>query len=56
MLHAAKITAVTAVDLYTDPDHLHQIRQEFARKTGPNGYRCPIPDTMQPPRYEPEAE
>jgi aminobenzoyl-glutamate utilization protein B len=54
MMHAAKITAVTAVDLYTDPDHLVRIRQEFERKTGGNGYRCPIPDTMQPPRYSPE--
>jgi aminobenzoyl-glutamate utilization protein B len=54
MMHAAKITAVTAVDLYTDPDHLVQIRQEFERKTGPDGYRCPIPDTINAPRYEPE--
>jgi len=56
MMHAAKITAVAAVDLYTDPDHLRRIRQEFERKTGASGYRCPMPDTVQPPRYEPEEE
>ena len=54
MMHAAKITAVTAVDLFTDPDHLRRIRQEFGRKRGTGGYRCPIPNAMEPPRYEPE--
>jgi aminobenzoyl-glutamate utilization protein B len=55
MMHAAKITAVTAVDLYTDPVHLSRIREEYERKIGTSGYRCPIPDTMEPPRYEFEA-
>ena len=54
MMHAAKITALTAVDLYSDPEHLRRIREEFERKRGPGGYRCPIPATMQPPRFEPD--
>jgi aminobenzoyl-glutamate utilization protein B len=56
MMHAAKITAVTAVDLYTDPEHLRKIRQEFEQKTGPSGYRCPLPEHVKPPRYEPEED
>jgi aminobenzoyl-glutamate utilization protein B len=56
MMHAAKITAVTAVDLFTEPEHLRKIRQEFEQKTGPSGYRCPLPEHVKPPRYEPEEE
>ena len=56
MMHAAKIMAVAALDLYTDPEHLVRIRQEFEKKTGPDGYECLMPDHIKPPRYEPEQE
>ena len=34
MLHAAKIMALTAMDLYTDPQHIQRARAEFAREGG----------------------
>lgn len=53
MLHAAKIMALTAVELLTDPDHLIKIRQEFESQTKGKPYVPPIPDDVKPPRYEP---
>ena len=53
MLHAAKIMALTAVELLTDPDHLIKIRQEFESQTKGKPYIPPIPDDVQPPRFEP---
>ena len=49
MMHAAKIMAATAVELYSNPSHLVAIRQEFEQKTGGKRYVAPIPDEMQPP-------
>jgi aminobenzoyl-glutamate utilization protein B len=51
MMHAAKIMALAAVDLYTDPEKLRQVREEFEKKAKP--YQCPIPEEIKPPRYEP---
>jgi aminobenzoyl-glutamate utilization protein B len=53
MLHAAKIMALTAVALYSDPKHLMTIRQEFESKTKGKTYVPPIPTDMKPPHYEP---
>jgi len=53
MMHAAKIMAVSAVELYTDLEHLEKIKQEFEKQTGPLGYKCPMPDHIKAPRYEP---
>jgi aminobenzoyl-glutamate utilization protein B len=52
MMHAAKIMAVAAYDLYTDPRHLEAARQEFEAATKDNPYRSPLPDALEPPRYE----
>ena len=52
MLHAAKIMALTAADLYADPEHLSQARQEFEKATRDNPYVTPLPDDVKPPRYE----
>jgi aminobenzoyl-glutamate utilization protein B len=54
MMHAAKVMAITAVELYSNPDHLVKIRQEFERVTKGKPYIPPIPDDSKPPRYEPE--
>ena len=54
MLHAAKIMAVTAVELYSNPDHLVKIRQEFEQKTGGKPYVSPIAEDAKPPHHEPE--
>ncbi len=57
MMHAAKIMAVAAVDLYTDPEHLEKIKKEFKKKTEPSGgYKCPLPDHIKSPRYAPKQK
>jgi aminobenzoyl-glutamate utilization protein B len=53
MLHAAKIMAIAAMEMYADPEHLLKIREEFERSNGGKPYVSPIPDTSQPPRFEP---
>jgi aminobenzoyl-glutamate utilization protein B len=52
MMHAAKIMAVAAMDLYSDPEHLRQTRQEFKEATGGQPYRSVQPDDVKPPQYE----
>jgi aminobenzoyl-glutamate utilization protein B len=56
MMHAAKVMAATAVELYSDPSHLVAIRREFERQTGGKPYVCPIPEHIPPPRFEPNEE
>jgi aminobenzoyl-glutamate utilization protein B len=56
MMHAAKVMAVTAVELYSNPEHLVKIRQEFERETRGKPYVPPIPEGKKPPRYEPDVE
>jgi aminobenzoyl-glutamate utilization protein B len=41
MLHAAKIMAATAVELYSQPEHLIEIRQEFEASTNGQPYVPP---------------
>jgi len=55
MMHAAKIMAVAAAELYKDPAHLVEIRAEFERKTQGKPYISPIPADRQPPRFEPDG-
>lgn len=52
MMHAAKIMAVAAVDLYTSPEHVKNVRTEFEKIAVP--YNCPVPPEIVPPRYSPE--
>ncbi len=52
MLHAAKIMALTAVDLYQDGEKLKQVRDEFENAIAQHPYRCPIPAEVQPPSYQ----
>jgi len=54
MMHAAKIMAVTAIDLYTEPEHLVKIHTEFESKTSGKPYIPPIPANKKPPRFEPD--
>ena len=51
MMHAAKIMAVAAVDLFSDPIHLQKARAEFEESTRDQPYKNPIPDYVQPPNY-----
>jgi aminobenzoyl-glutamate utilization protein B len=53
MMHAAKIMALTAMDLFTDPSHLQQARAEFSKELAAHPYVNPIPEHIQPPRFTP---
>ena len=51
MLHAAKIMAVAAMDLWLDPAHLRKAREEFERATAETPYVSPLPEGTLPPHY-----
>ncbi len=51
MLHAAKIMAVAAMDLYTDAELLRRARLEWEAATRDNPYRTPLPDGVRPPQF-----
>jgi aminobenzoyl-glutamate utilization protein B len=51
MMHAAKVMAVAAMDLWLDPTHLRKAREEFERQTKDRPYESPIPEDVAPPRY-----
>ena len=51
MMHAAKTMAITAMDLYSDPEHLRKARQEFEAATRDAPYSTPLPDHVQPPVF-----
>ena len=51
MMHAARIMALAAIDLYADPQHLQKARQEFEHSTRGRPYATPLPDHVEPPRY-----
>ena len=52
MLHAAKIMALTAAEIYANPEHLKPIKVEFQRHTEGKPYTSPIPDELIPPQFE----
>jgi aminobenzoyl-glutamate utilization protein B len=49
MVHAAKIMAATATDLFTNPDLLRRARSEFNATTEQSPYDSPIPGDVLPP-------
>jgi aminobenzoyl-glutamate utilization protein B len=51
MMHAAKIMAVAAMDLYADRAKLQKARQEFVAATRDDPYRSPLPDGVEPPQF-----
>jgi aminobenzoyl-glutamate utilization protein B len=55
MMHAAKAMALAAMDLFSDPKHLGEVRKEFERQTGSKKYQSQVPEDLTPPRYEPES-
>ncbi len=48
MLHAAKTMALTAFELFEDPDKLAQARAEFDEATSGKPYKTPLPEGLQP--------
>lgn len=51
MLHAAKIMALSAMDCYSDPVLVKEIRKEFAEQIKASPYVCPIPPEVSPKVY-----
>jgi aminobenzoyl-glutamate utilization protein B len=51
MMHAAKVMAVAAMDLWLDPTHLLKAREEFEQATADKPYQSPLPDDVQAPHY-----
>lgn len=56
MLHAAKIMALSAMDLYTNPEHIRLAREEFKKEVKAHPYVNPIPAHITPPHFTPPAE
>ncbi|MEM5775144.1 MAG: hypothetical protein AAGU05_09110 [Anaerolineaceae bacterium] len=51
MLHAAKIMALSAVDLFNHPSLIKTARAEFDKATGGKPYISSMPESVQPPRF-----
>jgi aminobenzoyl-glutamate utilization protein B len=51
MLHAAKVMALSAIDLVEKPQLLHQAREEFLKATEGKPYQSLMPDSIRPPQY-----
>jgi aminobenzoyl-glutamate utilization protein B len=49
MMYAAKVMAISALDLYTKPEKLKEVRAEFEKETGKMAYYYPVPDHVNPP-------
>jgi aminobenzoyl-glutamate utilization protein B len=48
MVHAAKVLAITAADLFEEPELLKQAQDEFAASTKGREYKTPLPDGTIP--------
>ena len=46
-LHAGRVIACTAIDLFTQPERLAQAKAEFDQAAG-GGYVCPVPPDAVP--------
>ena len=49
MVHAAKIMALTAIELLKNSALIHRAKQEHLEKIKETPYRCPIPLDVSPP-------
>lgn len=52
MVHAAQVMAMTGLDALSDPDLRARAREDLARRVGPDGYACPLPEGAAPPIAE----
>ena len=48
MLHAGKVIALTAVNLFEDPEIVEKARAEWKERVGETGYASPIPEDAEP--------
>ena len=49
MVHAAKVMAATAIDLFKDRSLIEQAKADHAKRAGKARYRSPMPDDIKPP-------
>ncbi len=52
MLTAAKAMAGVGLDLLRNPELLEKAKAELVERTGPEGYKCPIPEGIQPSKVK----
>ena len=52
MVHAAAVMAATGADAMLDPDLRARAKADLAKRVGPKGYICPLPDGAVPPVKE----
>lgn len=52
MVHAAAVMAATGADAMLDADLRARAKEDLARRVGPAGYVCPLPDSAEPPIAE----
>jgi len=48
VLHAGKVLALTAIDLFENPELVARVEKEFAEKIAKEPYVCPIPFGIKP--------
>jgi len=53
MMHAARILALTAAEMFTDQTHFQKAREEFESSMAGKKYKPLIPEGFQPPHREP---
>ena len=51
---AAKVLALTGIDLFTDAEFLKQVKADFAKRTKDFTYKSPIPDIIKEPSGLPD--
>ena len=51
---AAKVLALTGIDLFTDAELLKQVKADFAKRTEGFTYKSPIPDVIKEPSGLPD--
>lgn len=49
MVHAAKVMAATAIELFRDNELVQQAKAEHGKRAGKARYRSPMPDDIRPP-------
>jgi len=52
MMFAAKVMALSAIELIQSPEKLQAAKAEFEEALKETPYICPIPEDIQPPQYE----
>jgi aminobenzoyl-glutamate utilization protein B len=52
MIYAAKVMALTALELYRHPEKLAAVRRGFEASIARRPYVCLLPDDYQPPQHE----